>query len=688
MVLLLSNRGAANLRAIAAFCCFAILATSLPAGADGPGQILSIATGHSLILHGHGISKVAIGDGRIAAAVPLDSSKVLVNPKTAGDTTIFLWDLDGQHTYELTVTDARLDHVVGLLRTAIDAPGVTVSAYGSTIFVNGKVADVAEYARVDAAIERFKAIKFDGTTTNVVNGLEVRQPFGALQSELARMPGATGLRLDMDPSGNIVVSGHVSDKQHAQDVLDRVNGLAGTYLKTDGKVVDRLALDAKSQIDIKVDVLEVDKTAQSQLGLRLQTANETTLGNGQFTLSSSTSITAVENAQKATGANPFTVGPFARVSLLAPTLDTLIESGHARTLSSPNLVTTPGKLATFLVGGEVPIPLSNGLGTVTVDYKQYGVQLNVTPTIEADGSIDSVITPEISDLDFADGISLNGFTVPALKVSKIATDVTTQAGESIVLGGLLRRVESKNIQKIPLLGQLPILGPLFSSTSYQKTDTDVIFVLTPTIVKSRPVQVAEIAPTPGPTRPPAPVRMSTPVPTSPPTPTPTAPPTPTPTAPPTPTPTAPPTPEPTAPPTATPTLPPTPEPTAPPTATPTAPPTPEPTAPPTLPPTPEPTLAPTPAPAPVPTPAPPPVPVPTTAPSPAAMLPSAPAPQANAAPLAARRIAATTVLCYADRQGYNPKTNGWLVGPPGCVHKSSGVKSVEATAQAVPSPAP
>jgi pilus assembly protein CpaC len=581
-----------------------VIASGLPVSAESPGQILSIATGHSLILHGNGITKIAVGDGKVAAAVPLDSGKIVINPKSAGETTIFVWDRDGQHTYELTVTDNRLDRVVALLRTSIDSPDVTVSALGGTIFVNGRVSDVAEYQRIDAAIAKFKDIKFEGTTTTVVDGIEVKKPLGPLQDEIATLPDSKNLRVDMDATGNVVVSGRVRDRQMAADVLDRVDGLAGTYLKTDGKVVDRLAVDSKSQVDIKVDVLEVDRTAQSELGLRLQTAQQQQVG-GQFTIGSTQSVVALENPNKVEGSsNPFAVGPFARVSLLAPTLDLMLQEGHARLLSSPNLVTKPGKEASFLVGGQIPIPVSNGLGTVTVQYEQYGVQIKVTPTIDGDGSIDSTIAPEISDLDFADGIQLNGFTVPALKTSKISTDVSTEDGESIVLGGLLRRVEQRTIQKIPLLGDIPILGELFRSTSYQRTDSDVIFVLTPTILTRRhvthtdsndpryvsppikelpagvPPPVARptpqfdyvehaadqgasehrsammsASPKPEPTLAPIPATPApatpapaTPAPATPETP-PTLAPTPTPTLPPTPTPTLPPTPEPTPPPT-------------------------------------------------------------------------------------------------------------------------------------------
>ena len=110
------------------------------------------------------------------------------------------------------------------------------------------------------------------------------------------------------------------------------------------------------------------------------------------------------------------------------------------------------------------------------------MKLLVTPTILGSGNVETVIAPEVSDLDFQDGVSLNGFVVPALKTSRLSTDVITKDGESIVMGGLLRRQEQRNIDKIPLLGDLPILGKLFRSTRYQNSQTDVVFVMTPQII--------------------------------------------------------------------------------------------------------------------------------------------------------------------------------------------------------------
>ncbi|GAC1567390.1 MAG: hypothetical protein NVS2B3_05280 [Vulcanimicrobiaceae bacterium] len=464
----------------------ALLGGSVPAAADSV-QILSIQTGHSVVLSTAGLNRVAVGDGRIAGVVPVGTTQLVVNGKAPGHTTVFVWAGGSRSTYEITVTEQSFDDIAKVLRTAIDEPHVQVVAFNSNLIVRGTVADVAAFGRLADVLDRFKGAKFTsggGAAGAIVNAVTVARPLGNIQEDIGSIPGTRGLRVDPDQKGNVVVSGAVRDQAESQQVLDKVRGLAGPYLATDGKVINRMTLDQTSQVDVKVYVLEVDNTAQSNLGLRLNTANTTigATGASTFTINQTPSLTAVETSRVTTGTNPFLFGPFARISALAPTLDLLMSQGHAKLLSSPNLVTQPGQEATFLVGGEIPIPVSNGLGTVSITYKEFGVKLNVTPTILGNGSVEAKIAPEVSDLDFADGVSINGFTVPALKTSKLSTDVITRNGESIVMGGLLRRQEQKTVQKFPILGNLPILGALFRSTQYLKSESDVIFVMTPTIV--------------------------------------------------------------------------------------------------------------------------------------------------------------------------------------------------------------
>ena len=466
----------------------AFLARTAPAQADSV-AILSLQTGHSIILSTNGLSRVAVGDGRIAGVVPIGTSQLVVNGKAPGHTTIFVWSGHVRTTYELSVSSQGLDDVAKTLRAAINEPGVQVVTFNYNIIVRGTVPDVAAFDRINDILKRFSGIKFDsgggGGNAPFINAVSIAKPLGNLQDEIASIPGGHGLRVDADAKGNVVVSGTVHDATQAQLVLDKVNGLAGPYLSSDGKVIDRLGVNTVSQIDIKVYVLEVDNTAQSQLGLRLQEAQlagPPQNGFTQYQINSQPSYTGVESGLPQNNGRALNVGTFSRIGLLAPTLDLLLQQAHARLLSSPDLVTQPGQEATFLVGGQIPIPESNGLGTISIVYKDYGVKLDVTPTILGSGAVETKVAPEVSDLDFADGIQLNGFTVPAFKTSKLSTDVVTQNGESIVMGGLLRRVESKNVSKIPVLGDVPILGELFRSVSYQNNQSDVVFVMTPTIV--------------------------------------------------------------------------------------------------------------------------------------------------------------------------------------------------------------
>ncbi len=446
------------------------------------GGILSVATGQSILVKASGVTRLAVGDGRVAGVVPIGRSSVLINGKSAGHTTVFIWEGDQEQVYEVTITEQSLDELANIVRTAIDQPHVVVEPVGSNVFVRGTVPDSAAYDRINDVIAQFKGLKFTGgADAQVVNAVSVSSPLGGLQAQIAKLSPGQGVSADLDKSGNVVVSGRVRDTQQEQQVMDQVKSMSGRYLRADGKVIDRLGVQTSSQVDIKVYVLEVDKTAQTQLGIRLQTADPSTINNpagGPYTLNGAGStITFLENP-----AHMLNLGQFARLSLLAPTIDLLETQGHAKQLSSPNLVTQSGQPATFLVGGEIPIPVSSGLGSVSIDYKTYGVTLNVTPTIMGDGSVETKIAPEVSNLDYADGVTLNGFVVPAIKTSKLSTDVITQTGESIVMGGLVSRVESKDITKFPILGDIPILGQLFRSTNYQLTKSDVVFVMTPTII--------------------------------------------------------------------------------------------------------------------------------------------------------------------------------------------------------------
>ena len=439
-------------------------------------SLLSVQSGHSVVMQTPGLSRVAVGDARIAGVLPIGTSQLVINGKGPGHTTVFVWEGSRRVTYEVTVTEQNIDDLAQMIRSSIDEPNVQVLGFRDSVVLRGTVADGAHYEQLGQILAQFGAYARDQKYA-IVNAVTVAHPLGEMQKDLAAIPGAQDVRIDVDGKGNVIVSGHVRDTVTAQAVLEKAKGLAGTYLAANGQLINRMATDQNSQIDIKVYVLEVDKTATDSLGLQLQAATFTSPST--YNVGPPT-FPVVENPTPLGGA--LKLQPFFRSVTLAPTLNLLIQRGDARVLSSPDLVTTPGNLATFLVGGQFPIPFSTGLGSVSIQYQPFGVQLNVTPTLLGNGAVEAKITPDISDLDFADGISENGFVIPALKQSKLSTDVITQPGESIIMGGMVRHMETRTINKIPLLSSIPILGKLFQSTNYQNNKSDVVFVMTPTVI--------------------------------------------------------------------------------------------------------------------------------------------------------------------------------------------------------------
>lgn len=442
--------------------------------------LLSLQSGHSTVLQAPGLQRVEVGDGRIASVIPIQTSQIVVTGKAPGHTTVFAWTASGRLTYEVTVTQEQLDDLAQILRTSISEPGVEVVSFNHSIVVRGTVPDGGHLQAVNDIVGKFQPYA-QREKDVLIDVVTVQRPIGDLQRDLAALPGGSEIRVDPDGHGDVIVSGHVHDPQTAQAILERARGLAGAYLSADGKLVDRISTDVRSQIDVKVYVLEIDKTGLSNLGIQLQGANFYGPAPFQYNLDSSASFPILENPPLTPGTG-LNIGAFFRTMALAPTLNLLITDGHARMLSSPDLVTLPGNEADFLVGGEVPIPYAAGLGVVSIVYKEFGVKLKVTPTLLGDGSVESKIAPEVSNLDFQDSVTAGGFIIPALKTSRLSTDVITHAGESIIMGGMLQRVESKYVQKIPLLGDLPILGQLFRSTRYQTSQTDVVFVMTPEVL--------------------------------------------------------------------------------------------------------------------------------------------------------------------------------------------------------------
>jgi pilus assembly protein CpaC len=164
-------------------------------------------------------------------------------------------------------------------------------------------------------------------------------------------------------------------------------------------------------------------------------------------------------------------------------INALEQKGMARALAEPNLTALSGDTASFLAGGEFPVPVPGQLGQVTIEYKRYGVGLAFTPTVLGDGLINLKIEPEVSQLDTSHPVQVAGISIPPLIVRRASTTVELRDGQSFVIGGLLQSVGQNQMQQLPWLGDIPVLGALFRSASYQKNETDLAIIVTPRLVR-------------------------------------------------------------------------------------------------------------------------------------------------------------------------------------------------------------
>jgi len=167
----------------------------------------------------------------------------------------------------------------------------------------------------------------------------------------------------------------------------------------------------------------------------------------------------------------------------------------ARRLAEPNLVALSGDTASFLAGGEYPIPVAGTLGQITLEYKKYGVGLAFTPSVLSHGLINLKIEPEVSELDLNNAVTIaNGITVPGLIVRRASTTVELRDGQSFAIGGLLQSTNTTQVEQLPWLGSIPVLGTLLSSKSYQKKETDLVIIVTPRLV--HPARPGDVIKTP------------------------------------------------------------------------------------------------------------------------------------------------------------------------------------------------
>ncbi|HMF79095.1 MAG TPA: pilus assembly protein N-terminal domain-containing protein [Bryobacteraceae bacterium] len=283
--------------------------------------------------------------------------------------------------------------------------------------------------------------------------------------------------------GLVFLNGVVKDGIAADRAVNIVSSL--------GKVVNLLRVitpPAEPQILLKVRFADVDRSTANQMGVNLFSLNPKGVGSsttGQFGAPPNLSDTG--SALSATLTNLLNVFYFRPDINLGTMLQDLATKNVLQILAEPNLLTISGRPASFLAGGEFPFPTLQGggagVGQITIQFKEFGVRLNFLPTVTPRGTIRLNVNPEVSSLNYADGLTVSGFTIPALSSRKVQTEIELESGQSFVIAGLLNNQVTEQLSRMPGLSSIPLFGKLFNSRSASKSNSELLIMVTPEIVQ-------------------------------------------------------------------------------------------------------------------------------------------------------------------------------------------------------------
>ena len=286
-------------------------------------------------------------------------------------------------------------------------------------------------------------------------------------------------------SGMVLLTGTVAQPDDAAEAERLVQSFVGEATQ----VVSRLRTATPQQVMLRVTIAEVNRTLLRSVGVNIQALNPSAngffFGQGRDIINDSGQIVLPDSG--ATGGMRFS--DFLGLSG-AVNADLEENNGMVTILAEPTLTALSGETASFLAGGEFPIPISQSLGNVTVEFRQYGVGLAFTPYVLENGRISMRVRPEVSELSSAGSIEFNGFEVPSLTIRRTETTVELGSGQSLVIGGLLRNNVNNSMNRTPFLGNLPIIGALFRSNNFRRDESELVIVVTPYLV--RPVSANQI----------------------------------------------------------------------------------------------------------------------------------------------------------------------------------------------------
>lgn len=429
---------------------------AMPAGTPGvtaPARTLTIGIGRGELVTLPGfMSDVFVASETVADVQVKSGNQLFVFGKAPGETTVYASNARGDVVWSANVrVGANIDSIDQMLHLALPDAHILSTTLNNTVLLTGTVAAPEDAAEAERLVKGFVSKE-----TTVISRLKMATP---LQVSLQVRIAEVSRSLARDISSNIA-SASTNSSGFKYGIGQGANWYNNGY--------SSLPLGVGTQVQGYVQN-PLNVTPTNPLGLTPATG----IGINAATIGSTIGL----------------AGKFAGLNLLAA-LNLGEQIGLVTTLAEPNLTALSGETAEFLAGGEFPIPLSSGLGTVSIDYKKYGVSLAYTPTVLANGRISLRVRPEVSELTSEGSVSLNGYAIPGLTVRRAETTVELGSGQSFMIAGLLKNDSQNTITKLPGAGDLPVLGSLFRSTAYKRGETELVIVVTPYLVN--PVDANQI----------------------------------------------------------------------------------------------------------------------------------------------------------------------------------------------------
>ena len=399
---------------------WSLLAAAEPMQQTPAGDEIPLTLGRSVVLdHPDDIQRVAITDAEIADAVAISTREILINAKRAGLTSMILWSTSGERNFFTITVSMNVEQVQNHIRIAFPGEDVLLTASKGIVTLEGKVSSP------DIADRVLAMVSADSQAT-IINNLEVPPPPPA------------------------------------------------------------------RQILLKVKFASVDRSAMSEFGVALMSTGAfntpSTISTQQFGGGRVTNVSGTIPAELGGTSTDFTFQDVLNVFAFRPDLNVAVlikalkSKGLIEILAEPNIIATSGKEASFLVGGEFPVPVVQGgatAGAITIQFREFGIRLDFLPEFTERGSIKMHVVPEVSALDFANAATIVGFVVPALATRRVSTDVELMPGQSFVIGGLIDNRMTETVSRIPGLSSIPLIGAIFKSRSRDRQNTELMILVTP-----------------------------------------------------------------------------------------------------------------------------------------------------------------------------------------------------------------